>query len=388
MLQETRDASITPRTDAAERFFHEPGRPPIGFVASGLARVLEVELSRALAQLRSHGVDAPTPLDARTHALLQTTRRPTASIFRPPPQAPAGGSPVIPAAPQLKLLPATVATEGLGEARTYEDGMALFRRGERAEHVFIVLYGEVRVTQMEDGSADRLMGPGHVFGEHALFDEGVHTETVHASGQARCALIPAANLRAVLSPDTSLLPAMMQALILQYRMTAGIAGRIKAGIAPPKYEVLGQKTLTGPELHRALVEAKSQTAGSGMNTSQVMCLQLQTLEQMPTRLLRAGMSLGRPAEEHLGLGMLLVNGKAQARIGEHVVQLGQGSVVGVAEGLTGKSFLWNYSTLQDINARVFPIDRALQRIERADATLRALASHLCATILAHQSDCV
>ena len=379
-------ASITPRTDAAERFFHEPGRQPVGFVTSGVARVLEVELTRALLQLRKHGVEAPPPLDARTHALLQTTRRPTASIFTAPAPAPSQGSPVIPPrANQVPLLPVVAGSESLGESRTYEDGQVLYRRGERGEHVYVLLYGELRVTQLEDGTADRVVGAGHVFGEHALFEEGVHTETLHAVGQARCALVPTQALRALLAADTSLLPHLLMSLVLQYRMVAQVSGRIAAGIAPPKYELLGQKVLTGPELHRALVDAKLPDSEQPVHAAQVMCLKLQTTEHLPTKLLRAGMSLGKPGEEHLGLGMLLVNGKAQVRIGEHLVQLGQGSVIGVAEGLTGRDFGWNFSSIQDINARVFPIDRGLLRLDRADPTLKALASHLSATILAMQS---
>lgn len=386
MSADASNASITPRTDAAERFLHEPGRPPVGFVASGVARVLEVELSRALAQLRTHGVEAPPPLDARTHALLQTLRRPTASVFRPAAPAPSAGSPVIaPAAAQIKLLAAVLATEALGQVRKYDDGAVLYRRGERGENIYIVLYGELRVSQLDDGSADRVVGPGHVFGEHALFEDGVHIETLHAVGQAGCVLLPAAPLRTLLAADTSLLPALLMSLALQYRMVAEIAGRLAAGVAPPKYELLGQKTLTGPELHRALVEARTPDSGSTLHSAQVTCLRLQTSDHMPTRLLRAGMSLGRPGEqEHLGLGALLVNGKAQARIGEHLVQLGQGSVVGVAEGLCGQPFGWHFSAMQDINARVFSIDRALQRLERADPSLRALASHWCAFIIDRQ----
>ncbi len=384
MVPDNTNASITPRTDAAERFFHEPGRQPVGFVTSGVARVLEVELARALAQLQQHGVQPPAPLDARTHALLQTVRKPTASIFRAPSNVPSAGSPVIaPQKTQVKLLPATLATESLGATQRYEDGAVLYRRGERGENVYILLYGELRVSQLDDGSAERVVGAGHVFGEQALFEEGVHIETLHAVGQAVCLLIPAAPLRAQLAGDTSLLPGLLMSLSLQYRMVAEIAGRLAAGVVPSKYELLGQKSLTGPELQRAVVDARN--GEGGMHNAQLLCLQLQTSEHLPTRLLRAGMSLGKPGEEdHLGLGVMLVNGKAQVRIGEHLVQLGQGSVVGVAEGLTGQPFGWHFSAMQDINARVFSIDRALQRLERADPTLRALASHWSAFILERQ----
>jgi len=243
----------------------------------------------------------------------------------------------------------------------------------------------LRVSNLEDGSADRPAGVGQVFGEEALFEDSLHTETLQAVGQARCAVVPVAPLRQHLAADPSLLPPVLMMLVLQYRMMAAIAGRLAAGVAPPKYELMGQRTLTSTELQSALVEARSKPGQGGFFAGQLMCMQLQTAEQLPTKLLRAGMSLGKPGEdEHLGLGVMLVNGKAQARIGEHLVQLGQGAVVGVAEGLTGKPYGWHFSTMQDINARVFPIDRALQRLERADPVLRALASHLCAYILVSQ----
>jgi len=386
MPPEPQEASITPRTDAAERFFHEPGRQPIGFVASGVARVLEVELSRALNQLHTHGVEAPQPLDARTHALLQTLRRPTAYIFHAPAQTPSPGSPVIqPSNSKIKLLPAAPATESLGETRSFDDGDVLYRRGERSENIYILLYGELRVSQMEDGSADRPASVGQVFGDHALFEDGLHTETLQAVGQAQCVVLPVAPLREALSADPSLLHPVMMMLVLQYRMMATIVGRLAAGVAPPRYELLGQKTLTPTELQTALVEARAQPGQGVLFAGQLMCMQLQTSDHLPTKLLRACMTLGKPGEdEHLGLGVLLVNGKAQARIGEHLVQLGQGAVVGVAEGLTGKSYGWHFSTMQDINARVFPIDRALQRLDRIDSVLRGLASHLCAFILSGQ----
>ena len=73
--------SSTPRIDAAERFFYEPGRPPVGFVDSGLARVLEFELNRALEQLRQLGAQLPPPLDDRTQAQLRSLQRPKRNVL-------------------------------------------------------------------------------------------------------------------------------------------------------------------------------------------------------------------------------------------------------------------------------------------------------------------
>jgi hypothetical protein len=46
--QEAPTASRTPKTDAAERFMHTPGRPPVGFVLSEFARRMEYELRVAI----------------------------------------------------------------------------------------------------------------------------------------------------------------------------------------------------------------------------------------------------------------------------------------------------------------------------------------------------
>jgi hypothetical protein len=67
------------------------------------------------------------------------------------------------------------------------------------------------------------------------------------------------------------------------------------------------------------------------------------------------------------------------------VELGQGAVIGLAEGLTGQPFVWEYSAVQDLNARVLPIERCLQQLERTEGVLRTMASHACAAIMMHQS---
>jgi len=356
----------------------------VGYVGSGLARSLEIELGQALAQLKNHGLEAPVA--APTEAASPSPRKPAASGLKSVARElePERPRPVATVAP---LLRARLAGEDLGEVMGYEDGEVLYRRGERTEHLFIVLSGQLSLTEAEDGSGPRLLTVGQVLAEQGMFEEGLHSETVHASGAARILRMPVAPLQEGLKPDGSLLLPVMLSLVLQYRMISRIGEHVLAGQPPASYELLGQKTLTGPELHRALVEARSQAPGQGLSRSQQMCLQLQALEQLPTRLVQAGIGLGQPGQEHVGLGMLLVHGRAQATLGAHTVELGQGSVLGLAEGLTGADFVWRCSALQDLSARVFPIDRALQRLERADARLRGLAAHLCARILQVQADC-
>jgi hypothetical protein len=82
---------------------------------------------------------------------------------------------------------------------------------------------------------------------------------------------------------------------------------------------------------------------------------------------------------------MVISGKAQASWGGLSVELGQGAVIGLAEGLTGMPFEWEYTAVEDLNTRVLPIECCLQQLERADGVLRNLASHACAAIMMRQS---
>jgi CRP-like cAMP-binding protein len=376
----------TPRTDAAERFFHVAGKPPSGFVDSTVSRLLELELAQALAHLQKHGVEAPPALDSRALSAHSRPRRAGSAMMQGAAPALGSGSPSS-AVAQSRLLTASLA-QGLGEPRDYADGSTLYRRGERTEHMFFLLQGQLAVSQQQEGadeSEDRVRGPGHVFAEHGLFQPGVHTETLTALGPVRCALVPLPPLQSLLAADSSVLPQVLMALALQYRQVLHIASVLGTGRSMERHALMGPRTLTRPELHRALADALAQAPGSGPLPGQLMCLKLQAGDHLASRLLRAGQSLGSPQDlESLGLGMVLVQGRAQVRIGAHVLELGQGSVVGVAEGLTGQPFSWQHMAVQEVDVRAFPVERALARLERADPALRALAAHLCALILNEQ----
>jgi CRP-like cAMP-binding protein len=83
---------------------------------------------------------------------------------------------------------------------------------------------------------------------------------------------------------------------------------------------------------------------------------------------------------------MIVSGKVSARWGDHAVELGQGSVIGLAEALSGQAFAWDYTALQDLNVRQWPVERALQQLERAAPLWRALAAHFCAGIARRQQE--
>jgi CRP-like cAMP-binding protein len=374
----------TPRTDAAERFFLESGRPPVGFVDSWLARALEVELSRALAQLAQMGGQAPAPLDRGALAQIKAARRPQREVLSQiNTNTPAG---VAAATPQVSQLVAALAGESLGSVRTYEDGAVLYRRAEQSEHLFILLAGQLRVSERLDQGLDCILRPGQVLAEHSLFTESLHTETVHAAGEVRVVLIDSASLRQRLAADTTLLPAVLMGLSLQHHMVRELAWQTAAAQLPPSFALMGERTYTGPELQRLLLDAKSPSPAEPLSAEQVMCLQMQAGDQLPLRILRAGEVLGQPGQEQTGLAVMVVSGKVRASWGTHALDLGQGSVIGLAEALAGRPFAWTYTVEQDLNARVVPVERALQQMERSDPMLRALASHACAAIFLRQQE--
>lgn len=377
-------SSPTPRIDAAERFFYEPGRPPVGFVDSGLARVLEFELNRALEQLLQLGAQLPPPLDDRTQAQLRSLQRPKRNVLGQ--IASSAATDAAPqAAVQAKLLGAALADAALGSAGEYADGEVLFRRGELAEHLFFVLDGQVAVSQRQDQGPDCILGPGSVFGAQALFEPGLHHMTVLAKGPVSVVLLAAEPWRERLAADTGVLPLVLMALNLQQQLVAQLAWQQSAGALEPAFAVLGERTYTGPELQRVLLDDKARLPGERMGAEQVMALQLQASDHLPVRMFRSGQSLGGPGQDHPGVAVLVVSGKARASWGAHSVELGQGAVIGLAEGLTGQPFEWEYSAVQDLNTRVLPIERCLQQLERTEGVLRTLASHACAAVMMHQS---
>jgi hypothetical protein len=199
-------------------------------------------------------------------------------------------------------------------------------------------------------------------------------------------LLSSASLRQRLAADATLLPAVLMGLSLQHHLARELAWQAAAGQVPPSFALMGDRTYTGPELQRLLLDARSPAPAERLSAEQVMCLQLQSGEQLPLRVIRAGEVLGQPGQGHTGLAVMVVSGKVRASWGACAVELGQGSLIGLAEALTGQAFAWTFTAAQDLNARVVPVERALQQLDRADPTLRALAAHACAAIFLRQQE--
>ena len=54
--------------------------------------------------------------------------------------------------------------------------------------------------------------------------------------------------------------------------------------------------------------------------------------------LQSGTVLGSPYDDHLGSAHVIVEGSVEATCGKRTIRLGYGSVMGLAEGITGAPF--------------------------------------------------
>src|SRR5262245_21693791 len=81
--------------------------------------------------------------------------------------------------------------------RTHRRGEVIFRKGDRADGLCIVLRGSVRsIVNASDGRQQvlKVFGPGRTFGDVSVFDEETHPATTVATADAEIAILPRSEL--------------------------------------------------------------------------------------------------------------------------------------------------------------------------------------------------
>lgn len=81
--------------------------------------------------------------------------------------------------------------------RTVTPGRCVYREGEEAQGLYLVLSGELEVVHREDATRESTLprvGPGDLLGETALLDGRPHSAEVRAITEARVAKLPQALL--------------------------------------------------------------------------------------------------------------------------------------------------------------------------------------------------
>lgn len=88
--------------------------------------------------------------------------------------------------------------------RDYAAGEVLVRQGEPGAGLFVVVSGQVQITQHHDDATSQAMstaGPGDIFGEMALLDDQPRSATATALEPTRVLLLPVFDFRAALHED-------------------------------------------------------------------------------------------------------------------------------------------------------------------------------------------
>src|SRR6516162_4792916 len=123
-----------------------------------------------------------------------------------------------------------------GEIRTFKDGECLFETGKPGHGMFVVLSGNVILTQRDGlGRVTPVIeqGPGHFLAESGQLSGRVALVDGHAEGDVETLLIPPQKLRALLVAEADLGERIMRALILRRisLIQGGVGGPVLIGPA-------------------------------------------------------------------------------------------------------------------------------------------------------------
>jgi thioredoxin reductase (NADPH) len=105
-----------------------------------------------------------------------------------------------------------------GSERRYADGETLFEAGKPAPGMFLLLRGQVAITQRDGlGRREPIVehGPGAFMAEVGQLVEGPALVDGHAEGEVETVLIPPDGLRALLVAEAELGERITRALILR-----------------------------------------------------------------------------------------------------------------------------------------------------------------------------
>ena len=377
----------TPRVDAAERFMRSPHRPPFGFVPSEVARQLETELQLALEvvhgrasleDLERHQSAAGSPVQGMAAPRRKAPAAPRSAPPRPAAQAAPERSADsgAPARPRQK-----VSAEGAGEKNIYEPGQVLFNKGDKADHLAIILEGQVEIFDPADNKTIATLGAGASFGEQAILEGGVRGASARAKDQVTCLEISTAPLRAILKSDPGILTPIVESLLLQLNMVNKLSKLEKSEEEVYSYEVLSQSRMSTMQLQNLLTEIYNTGDTKGLSSEGLMFLKLQASDKLKTSAQPASERLASAGEDNFASAYIVVEGHVDAESAQYRYSLGPGSVLGLAEGLTDAALTWTLTAQDHVTVMEIPIDKALRGLEHANPGIRGIVRYTADRIL-------
>jgi CRP/FNR family cyclic AMP-dependent transcriptional regulator len=113
-----------------------------------------------------------------------------------------------------------VIAAGNGEAATFADGDVIHRRGEAADHAFIVKRGSVEIRQK--GRAVETIAVGEIFGELALLDDEPRGASAVAVGDVELIAIDQRMFTTLLRDDPEFALTVLRLLARRLRATTAM----------------------------------------------------------------------------------------------------------------------------------------------------------------------
>ena len=374
----------TPRVDAAERFMHSANRSPVGFVLSEVARQLERELAMAmdvaygkasLQDLEAMQQGMPVkaaPRQAAPKPAFRAVPRPAAAESAPANNDEGAVAP----RPRQK-----VSAEGAGEKNVYEPGQVLFNKGDKADHLAIILEGKVEIFDPSDGKTIATLGAGASFGEQAILEGGVRGASARAFDRVVCLEISTAPLRAILKSDPGILTPIVESMLLQLNMANKLAKIEKSEDQIISYEVLSQSRMSTTQLQNLLLEIYNTGDTKGLSSEGLMFLKLQASDKLRTTVQPTGDQLGHIHEDNFASAFIVVEGHVDAESERYKYSLGPGSVLGLAEGVTDSPLGWTLTALDHVTLMNLPIDKVLRGLDHANPEIRGIVRYIADRVL-------
>lgn len=102
-------------------------------------------------------------------------------------------------------------------------GSMVFEKGATAEGLYVVLSGQVRIFETEDGRETDVvtLGPGGFFGEHAVLLERIHSKSAQAMEDTELMVVPKESFQSLMAGNPEL------AAYLRRRLEERLGGRLE-----------------------------------------------------------------------------------------------------------------------------------------------------------------
>jgi CRP/FNR family cyclic AMP-dependent transcriptional regulator len=154
--------------------------------------------------------------------------------------------------------------------KDYPDGYEFFRQGSPADTIYIIIDGEVAVTQRHSGNRGhtelKRMGSGEIFGEWALIDHGKRHACCKASGPARVASLPRSAFELMYSANSPMPRHFLNIVARQLtRDLRSLVGTLRQAIFEDSSAPL--RSYEGPERRSDKDRRKGERRGSSGATS-------------------------------------------------------------------------------------------------------------------------